>query len=238
MKNSLRLFKRNKLGFTLAEVLITLGIIGIVAAMTIPQLISEYQKSQTLTQLKKTYSIINQMLALSVIDNGDITSWNWPAAPDSTNVITFCNQYIFPYLKIQKNCGYEGWNWGAGYCHSQKVYYLDKTTTVNANGATFVLNDGTLITFFTTAASAATIWIDLNGDKPPNIVSKDVFYLVVMSGKLRFYPGWWDVSTTPRSTVVGTGTYGCNKAAAGSAGISCGFLIFQDGWQIKDDYPW
>lgn len=238
MKNIFKLLKRNNLGFTLAEVLITLGIIGIVAAMTIPQLISEYQKSQTLSQLKKTYSTLSQALARSAIDNGEITTWDWPAVPDNTNIITFCNQYIFPYFNIHKNCGYQGWNWGAGYCHSQRVYYLDNTTAVNANGATFVLSDGTMINFNTTAASAATIWIDLNGNKPPNIVSKDVFYLVVMSGKLRFYPGWWDPASTPRSTVISTGAYGCNKAAASSAGISCGFLIYQDGWQIKDDYPW
>ena len=41
--------------FTLAEVLITLGIIGIVAAMTLPILIGKYQKMQTATQLKKAY---------------------------------------------------------------------------------------------------------------------------------------------------------------------------------------
>ena len=44
-----------KKAFTLAEVLITLGIIGIVAAMTLPTLIGKYQKKQTVTQLKKAY---------------------------------------------------------------------------------------------------------------------------------------------------------------------------------------
>lgn len=230
-------FKYNKFGFTLAEVLITLGIIGIIAEITIPTLIGDFQKVQTVTQLKKTYSILSQMLARSVADNGEMSTWDWPAAPDSTNVITFCNQYIFPYFNIHKNCGYQ-WGWSAGNCHDSKVYYLDKTTTTSPNGATFILSDGTLITFNTTAASAATIWIDLNGNKPPNIVSKDVFYLVVMSGKLRFYPGWWDTASTSRSSVVSTAAYGCNKAAVSSAGISCGFLMYQDGWQMKDDYPW
>lgn len=42
-----------KKAFTLAEVLITLGIIGVVAAMTLPTLVGEYQKKQTATQLKK-----------------------------------------------------------------------------------------------------------------------------------------------------------------------------------------
>lgn len=45
-------------GFTLAEVLITLGIIGVVAAMTLPTLISNYQKSVALNRLKQTYAQI------------------------------------------------------------------------------------------------------------------------------------------------------------------------------------
>lgn len=49
-----------KYGFTLAEVLITLGIIGIVAAMTIPTLISNTNGAKFRSQLKKTYSSLNQ----------------------------------------------------------------------------------------------------------------------------------------------------------------------------------
>ena len=44
-----------KFAFTLAEVLITLGIIGVVAAMTMPSLIANYKKKQAVTQLKATY---------------------------------------------------------------------------------------------------------------------------------------------------------------------------------------
>lgn len=40
-------------GFTLAEVLITLGIIGVVAALTMPSLIAEHQKNKLLQELKK-----------------------------------------------------------------------------------------------------------------------------------------------------------------------------------------
>ena len=53
---------KEKFAFTLAEVLITLGIIGIVSAMTIPTLINNYQKKVTVTRLQQTYSMLNQAL--------------------------------------------------------------------------------------------------------------------------------------------------------------------------------
>lgn len=46
------------LAFTLAEVLITLGIIGVVAAMTLPTLINNYRKQETIAKLKKVYSVL------------------------------------------------------------------------------------------------------------------------------------------------------------------------------------
>ena len=45
-----------KKGFTLAEVLITLGVIGVVAAMTIPTMITNYEKKQTAIEVKKAYT--------------------------------------------------------------------------------------------------------------------------------------------------------------------------------------
>jgi len=64
-----------KKGFTLAEVLITLGIIGVVTAITMPILISNHQKIVTETRLKKFYSAFNQAIQHSVPDNGDFTGW-------------------------------------------------------------------------------------------------------------------------------------------------------------------
>lgn len=51
-------FRKHKKGFTLAEVLINLGIIGIVAAMTLPALMGKYQEHVLVTQAKKSYSVI------------------------------------------------------------------------------------------------------------------------------------------------------------------------------------
>ena len=74
---------KNKIqvGFTLAEVLITLGIIGVVSAMTIPNLIAKYQKEQTVVKLKKAISILNQAYKLSYDDVGE------PSSKDRKSVV-------------------------------------------------------------------------------------------------------------------------------------------------------
>ena len=63
--------------FTLAEVLITLGIIGIVAAMTLPIVIGNYKKQVVSSRLKKFYSIMNQAILMSENDNESIEYWDF-----------------------------------------------------------------------------------------------------------------------------------------------------------------
>ena len=82
-------FARNdqRRAFTLAEVLITLAIIGVVAAMTIPTLIANYQEKATVAKLKKTYSILNQAYALARVDYGTVDQWGMvnPAVDEEGN---------------------------------------------------------------------------------------------------------------------------------------------------------
>ena len=61
-----------KSAFTLAEVLITLGIIGVVAAMTLPALVNNYKEKQLVTQTKKTYSNIENAIRLAQQDLGSL----------------------------------------------------------------------------------------------------------------------------------------------------------------------
>lgn len=66
----------SKNGFTLAEVLITLGIIGVVAAMTMPSLVGHYREKQTIVALKKSYSILNQAFLMATKNYGPPTDWD------------------------------------------------------------------------------------------------------------------------------------------------------------------
>ena len=99
-------------GFTLAEVLITLGIIGIVAALTIPTLVRNYKKSEIETKLKRFYSYMNQAIQLAEIDYGDKITWDIGSksslADCKTNqyseacLTAFFNKYLKNYLKYDK----------------------------------------------------------------------------------------------------------------------------------------
>lgn len=89
-------------GFTLAEVLITLGIIGIVAAMTLPAIIQEHRQKMLETGLARFYTTINQAFKASELENGEQRYWEF-----SDNSCEFYKKYLNKYLKtIRYECGY------------------------------------------------------------------------------------------------------------------------------------
>lgn len=99
-----------QIAFTLAEVLITLGIIGVVAALTLPNLIADYRASVVETRLKKFYSVMNQAILHSVNENGEVENWNYFIDQTTDDDGEYINKsdisdlsfqkYLAPYLKI------------------------------------------------------------------------------------------------------------------------------------------
>lgn len=90
-------------GFTLAEVLITLGIIGIVAAMSIPTIMSKIYEKRTVTQLKAAQSILSQAIKASEDEYGDAPSWfNGYTGSKTAQEIA---DKLKPSLKIAVDCG-------------------------------------------------------------------------------------------------------------------------------------
>ncbi len=84
-----------KTAFTLAEVLITLGIIGVVAAMTLPGIIQNYQKHVVETKLKRIYAVMNEAVRLSEVKYGDKKYWETNLSP-----MEFYNKYYKGVLKV------------------------------------------------------------------------------------------------------------------------------------------
>jgi type II secretory pathway pseudopilin PulG len=230
----------------LAEVLITLAIIGVVAALTIPTVVQNYKKTQTLTQLKKVYSALSNTTNLAILDYGPIETWEMDEGNTDTSAINFANKYLVPYLKVSKNCE----NKHDGDC-LYKAKYLGKTQEGTFGRTLFYLNDGTIITLYTANEEAnenhadikiAFIFIDINGQKKPNIVGKDLFafnyYVYHGTSKSvvgKFIPRGMFVD---RNTLLSSGyNEGCNKESE-AGGLGCAGLIVKDGWQISNDYPW
>ena len=67
--------KNHESAFSLAEILITLGVIGIVTILTLPTIIDNYKKSIIETSVKKFYTTMNQAIILSERENGDRHEW-------------------------------------------------------------------------------------------------------------------------------------------------------------------
>ena len=87
-----KFFKSKLNAFTLTEVLITLVIIGIVAAITVPTIIANYNEHDKISKIRKTYSTINNALSLSIINGGDDV-YN-VEANDFKTVENYFNNYL------------------------------------------------------------------------------------------------------------------------------------------------
>ena len=222
--------------FTLAETLITLGIIGIVAAMTIPTLITNYQKKQTVTKLQKAISVLNQAYKLSFDDLGE------PSAQEAYNMGSeqYFQTYWAPYIKTAlmcttyQQCGYKkAAPWILA--NNQEV-----TTGVVVPGrrATFYTSDGFLYVIFTAMGSLTSetgdeafhnVIVDLNGAEGPNKFGRDVFYL-----------------TRVEKDGAGIQTLGMNgsdrvvneNCSSSGTGYYCAEKIRRAGWEIDKSYPW
>lgn len=220
--------------FTLAEVLITLGIIGIVAAITIPPLIANNQKNTTVTRLRGIYSILNQAYSLSVKDNGEKAGWSWPTTGyDQAGTINFVETNFLPYLKINKNCGYNN----SSACFSTGKKFLNGSEPFYYYGGyQVILNNGVSIDFML-EVNLFEIVVDVNGNSGPNLFGKDIFFLALYKNNSK--PIIFYGQGIAKTTLLTQSTWGCNISVdTAQSGTFCGAVILNDGWQIASDYPW
>ena len=160
-------------GFTLAEVLITLGIIGVVAAMTMPTLLNSTNGAQYRTAYKKALSVLSQAVVLNVaLDDYDLSQTSAGVEADKTNIYNlFMNR-----MNVVKTSagGGDGEGWVAS--NDSAVKFGSKATTGNY---TLFFNDGITFNFNsndsgctagneTVAEGICYGYIDVNGAKNPN----------------------------------------------------------------------
>ena len=85
-----------KNAFTLAEVLITLIIIGVISALAVPNLVVKYHKKMTAMQVQKAYSELNQVLNRAIAAHGEPSNWDYYGESELSDWV---KKYIVPYVK-------------------------------------------------------------------------------------------------------------------------------------------
>ena len=191
-------------GFTLAEVLITLVIIGVIAAMTIPTLMNNTNKQEYVSKLKKAYSTMAQATNKIIADEGNPRAdiGGWATSPEAVY-----NLYR-KYLNKAKDCGLTS-NKG---CFSGNYKRMDNTFVsyeISSRYA-FVLADGTEV-LISEANSPNCTWsgtgtlnfcqainVDINGAKGPNALGIDAFAFVLKENGL--YPAGCDYEECNNTT--------------------------------------
>ena len=177
-----KLLVGKKIGFTMAEVLITLGIIGIVAAMTLPSLINNKKNKELETAFKKNYSVISQALNMYYAQNGERLT------PENVKNIRL-KTILMDYMKVLHDCGMGSYdseacipNYGENHEDNPKIYKtFNGKTEMNLrmfDDGQFVLNDGSLILIENYFSKPGTVYIsvDVNGHlKNPNRLGHDLF---------------------------------------------------------------
>ena len=252
--------RQSRAAFTLAEVLITLVIIGVIAALTIPTLMKNYKKHEIETRLKQNYSLIQNALGMAKAEYGDSSNWEEISRPSQPggklDVISFFEKYLIPHIKVVKSGKFTLSELG----YTTPVYYPDGNTVwMNNSNDTYhkyVLNNGSVIIAEGGAGTNNSdgkrvfykfyMFIDLNGAKGPNTLAKDIFaYDLPLDGKGNVtFNMFYDFDAD-------TGTYNnyqfptheqvlhwCKKVSTTNSAIHCGLLIQMNGWKVPNDYPY
>lgn len=169
MKNDFKKFW----GFTLSEVLITIGIIGIVSALTLPDLMLKYQQKSMATLIKKTANQVSQaargyMLKEKLFKLNDLNS----CYGDKPNTCTFIEESFSGALKCKdmKEC------WGKEYYINRSWHDLDSITNNYISGQSYILPSGVSISARKASnTNLIMISLDANGKAKPNKVGQDFF---------------------------------------------------------------
>ncbi len=212
-----------RVAFTLAEVLITLGIIGIVAALTLPSVITNHQKQKTVSYVKKFYNEINNAVRMAVVDNGDVELWMEDYRDDNYSAnLKFLQDYILPYIKYLR----------VDNCYDTRVcVYLSYgmfTYRVDNNGGDIAFLVNSKYERFPKNYFAFQ-FNKRNND--PNLGNRPTIEPYVY--------GWNGDYNPPESNTLKTASWGgCNTSAGDAKYAYCTKWIQLNDWKIPDDYPW
>lgn len=174
--------------FTLAEVLLVLSVIGVVAALTIPTLIQKITGDQTVVRVKKVYSILSQATMSLIADNGGSLVGVFANVDD----VSVKYQGKISFVKTCPD------GQALGNCWPAVNHWLGGGNTGNYQGAGAILSDGTLLRFYGyyfqsdcnstvetgTVSKCDAVWADINGFSGPNSYGIDQFGFYIQRDRL------------------------------------------------------
>ncbi len=196
--------------------------------MTLPTLIQKHQEKVTVTQLKKSYSILSQALNFAIAENGTVDNWKMYTFEEdrgedegSVEMTIFEPYNLTKNLKFSKDCGFkaDGCFIDNGYEHlnGAKSRNFEKLTRYYKG----ILADGTAIALQgynvcgNVTGHCGEIWVDVNGHKKPNVVGKDVFLFIFTKNKLVPY------KATDRASSIYNGPLSKTQCRFQEAGYDC-----------------
>lgn len=190
------MIKKTRLGFTLAEVLITLGVIGVVAALTVPVLMNIYQEHEAVAKVKETYSLVSQATEQWATEHGctgqpekcmESMPWGWG---EDVSTYEDGQEAILGWTKnlkvVAQRKRYEAMPDWLNY----ERYYIDGTLVTDGHAGAggymgvgskyedhrnyqYLLANGVILVV--SSGVGDFMWMDINGSKKPNRIAKDQF---------------------------------------------------------------
>ena len=182
--------------FTLAETLVVMGIIGVVAALTIPNLNQSTGDREKVAKLKKVYANLTDAFGRATAVYGPIDEW-FINLPEGISANQRLADRMTEFMKISKNCGTEG----SGCFPDDDYRVLDGNSAESPINwdlePMYLLADGTAIDFFIGSLTCndtigqlngccGLLYVDIDGIKGPNTLGKDYFMFHV--AKSGIYP--------------------------------------------------
>ena len=239
-----------RVAFTLAEVLITLGIIGVVAAVTLPTLVANYQKTVWVNQLKKTYTTLNEGFKQMAASEGCTTL----RCADISEDFPFT---IFDFTKAKtkekfvKTFKLENVNVGgvpSNSIYNYKIKYLSGEEStfsdIDAESILFGTTSSGEIISFGASVSGPLIFIDINGLKSPNTFGRDIFafavfdfndtVMVVPFGSKKFFEAMagGELEEGAEEERISLVQELCSMTTVAD-GTTCAEKIIMDGWKMN-----
>ena len=213
------------LAFTLAEVLVTLGIIGVVSAMTVPTLMQNHQRKTYVTQLHKFYNQLSQALVRFQTDKNAVNL-------KEAGLVDNFDYFWTSYFNIVQDCGTSSTP-----CFPKEGSYRmlnnSSASPYTTQKRFITLADGVSIGYGKNNVFPLCIDVDINGVNGPNIAGRDVFVIYIYSnGAIDDYINGAGENDAPLTVEQREQTFQNNCYSSSGNWIGCLGKILNDNWEM------